>query len=389
MVRTVRGSMEMQTSIFTPHTLNDAAEALRPVVRAFLERELAHLPMADRTQTWANGDREFSRRLAAQGWVGITWPVEYGGGGRTQAERYVITEELLGASAPVSSHWPGDRQVGPLLLKFGTEELKREFLPRMAKAEITFCLGMSEPGAGSDLAAARTRATPADGGWTVSGQKIWTSGAHDADYMVALVRTADTEPRHAGLSQMIIDMKSEGITIRRIPTMDGHAHFNEVFFDDVFVPAGRLVGTEGAGWKQVSAELAFERSGPERYLSSLPIFVEFVRKVGSNPTEAEAMLIGAFAAEMWTLRQMSLSISGQLAAGENPAVPASIVKDLGTSLEQALPARVQALSEPGDGPPSEFDKTLGRLLQVSPSFSLRGGSREILRGIIAKDLGVR
>jgi hypothetical protein len=233
----------------------------------------------------------------------------------------------------------------------------------------------------------RTRARKVDGGWIVSGQKIWTSNARHADWMIALVRTGDAEQRHAGLSQLLVDMKSPGLTVKPIANLTGESHFNEVFLDDVFVPEAMLIGAEGDGWRQVGAELAFERSGPERYLSSIRLFLEFLRIVGPKPSEAERLLIGEMTARMWTLRQMSLSIAGKLAAGENPAVAAAVVKDLGTTLEQDLPRDVQALAP--EGADDAFQRTLSYLLQTSPSFSLRGGTREILRGIIARELGLR
>jgi alkylation response protein AidB-like acyl-CoA dehydrogenase len=209
--------------------------------------------------------------------------------------------------------------------------------------------------------------------------------------MIALVRTGNGEQRHAGLSQLMIDMTSKGVTVRPIETLTGERHFNEVFLDEVFVPDAMLIGREGDGWAQVNAELAFERSGPERYLSSLRVFLEFLRAVGEKPTDAERQLVGRTTAELWTLRQMSLSITGLLANGDNPAVAASVVKDLGTSLEQEMPRAIQSVAR-ADTDLSEndpFAQTLAYLLQASPSFSLRGGTREILRGIIARELGLR
>ncbi len=325
--------------------------------------------------------------MGARGWIGMTWPKKYGGHERSFAERYVVIEEMLAAGAPVSFHWVADRQSGPLLLRFGTEEQRVKILPRVARGELCFCIGMSEPGAGSDLAGVRTRGRKVAGGWQVNGQKIWTSNAHNADYMIALVRTSEGE-RHAGLSQLIVDMKSPGLTVKPISNLTGESHFNEVFLDDVFVPESMLVGRDGDGWRQVGAELAFERSGPERYLSSIRLFLEFLRVVGERPSEAERIFIGQVAAQMWTLRQMSLSITGKIVAGGDPASDAAIVKDLGTSLEQEIPRAIQALAPPGLGDKS-FDDTLSYLLQSSPSFSLRGGTREILRGIIARELGLR
>ena len=371
---------------FPPFELPPQARALRGEVRAFLKDALADKPSVERARSWSGGSREFSRKLGKQGWIGMTWPKQYGGHERSYAERYVVIEELLVAGAPVGSHWVADRQSGPLLLRFGTEAQRQALLPAIARGELCFCIGMSEPGAGSDLAAVRTRARRVDGGWNVSGQKIWTSNAQHADWMIALVRTGDAEQKHAGLSQLLVDMKSAGVTVKPIANLTGESHFNEVFLDEVFVPETMLIGAEGDGWRQVGAELAYERSGPERYLSSIRVFLEFLRVVGASPSEAERLLIGEMTARMWTLRQMSLSVVGKLAAGENPAVAAAVVKDLGTSLEQDIPRAVQAMAGPSD---DAFERTLSYLLQTSPSFSLRGGTREILRGIIARELGLR
>ena len=376
----------MSSFRFTPYELPAEAKALRGEVRAFLKDALGDMPPAERSRSWSGGSREFSRKLGSRGWIGMTWPKQYGGHERSYAERYVVIEELLVAGAPVSSHWVADRQSGPLLLRFGTEEQRQTLLPAIARGELSFCIGMSEPGSGSDLASVRTRGRKVDGGWNVSGQKIWTSGAQSADWMIALVRTGDAEQRHAGLSQLLVDMKSPGLTVKPIANLTGESHFNEVFLDDVFVPENRLIGAEGGGWAQVGAELAYERSGPERYLSSIRLFLEFLRVVGDKPSEAERLLIGAMTARMWTLRQMSLSVMGKLVAGENPAVAAAVVKDLGTSFEQDIPRDVQAIAQSDD---DAFHRTLTYLLQTSPSFSLRGGTREILRGIIARELGLR
>ncbi len=379
----------MRTFAFPPHDLPPETAELRREVRAFLAETIPQMPSVERARSWSGVDREFSKKLGARGWIGMTWPKKYGGHERSFAERYVVIEEVLVAGAPVGGHWIADRQSGPLLLRFGTEEQRQTFLPKIARGEIAFCIGMSEPNSGSDLASVKTRARKVDGGWRVNGQKIWTSNAQHSEYMIALVRTGEGE-RHTGLSQLIIDLKSEGLTVKPIANVTGESHFNEVFLDDVFVPESRLVGQEGGGWSQVTAELAFERSGPERYLSSIRVLLEFLRVIGEKPSEAERLLVGRMTAEMWTLRQMSLSIMGKLQAGEDPAPDAAIVKDLGTSLEQETPRAIQALAsevEFGGGDP--FAETLSYLLQVTPSFSLRGGTREILRGIIARELGLR
>ena len=376
---------------FDPYDLPPEAEALRGEVRAFLKEWMGNAAPAKRAQSWSGFNPEFSKALGAHGWIGMTWPRKYGGHERSYVERYVVLEEALAAGAPVSAHWVADRQSGPLLLRFGTEKQRERLLPGMARGETYFCIGMSEPGAGSDLAGVRTRARKTNEGWVINGQKIWTSNAQNAHYMIALVRTGEDSSRHAGLTQFLVDLKTPGLTVRPIVDLVGNSHFNEVFFDDVLVPESMMIGGEGDGWRQVTAELAYERSGPERYLSSLRLFLEFVRAVGDKPSEAEQILIGKTISELWTLRQMSISIAGQLAAGAQPLVEAAIVKDLGTGFEQEIPRAIQGLAREDMDPnlPGAFNQTLAYLLQISPSFSLRGGTREVLRGIIARDLGLR
>jgi len=285
-----------------------------------------------------------------------------------------------------------DRQSGPLLLRFGTEAQRERFLPRIAKGELAFAIGMSEPDSGSDLASIRTRAEHVEGGYRVNGTKIWTSNAHISDYAISLFRTKVVpDKKHEGLSQFLVDLKSPGIRIRPIIDLAGGHHFNEVHFENAFVPDDMLVGKEGEGWRQVSTELAFERSGPERYLSSIRLIMELIREAGREPGERAAVVIGRLTAHLITLRQMSLSVAGMLQAGQNPNLEAAVVKDVGTSFEQEIPETVHALLgvEPRLGSGSQFERTLGYLVQHAPSFSLRGGTREVLRGIIARGLGLR
>jgi alkylation response protein AidB-like acyl-CoA dehydrogenase len=299
---------------------------------------------------------------------------------------------MLAAGAPVSAHWIADRQSGPLLLRFGTEAQRERFLPRITRGELSFAIGMSEPDSGSDLASIRTRATKLDGGYVVNGTKVWTSNAHLCDYAIALFRTRIVpDKKHEGLSQFLVDLKSPGITIRPIIDLAGAHHFNEVVFQDAFVPEDHRVGGDGDGWKQVTTELAFERSGPERYLSSIALIIELIRAVSARPDERSAVVLGRLAAHVSTLRQMSLSVAGMLDAGENPNLEAAVVKDVGTTFEQEIPEVVHALLgvEPRLGSGSQFERTFGYLVEHAPSFSLRGGTREVLRGIIARGLGLR
>ena len=369
-------------------------EALRGPVKALIAQSMGKLSLAQRARSWMGFDREFTRALGRGGFIGLTLPREYGGGGRGPFARFVVLEELLAVGAPVAAHWIADRQSAPLLLNYGTESQRREYLPRICRGEIFFCIGMSEPGAGSDLASVRTRAVRTSAGWRLTGSKIWTTNAHHDDYMIALARTGG-EPgdRQRGLSQLIVDLKRPGVRIRPITDLTGDAHFCEVFFDDVELGADALIGNEGAGWEQVTAELAFERSGPERIYSSLTLldaWIAHLRGLGER-SEARQRLVGIFTAQLATLRELSLAVTARLALGESPVLEASLVKDLGTSFEQSIPTAIA--DDLGAHPEEPVDPELYRALlylsQIAPSFSLRGGTREILRGIIARGLGLR
>ncbi len=379
----------MQTfSIRSFSTPFDAA-ATRASIRAFLSEHQPPGRADDRCNSWAVPDKAFSQALARAGYVGMVWPKKYGGGEKHPLERYVVLEELLAAGAPVGMHWIADRQGGPLLLRYGTKEQCEHFMPAMARAELFTCIGMSEPGSGSDLASVRTRGKRDKNGWVINGQKVWTTNAHNAHYMIALVRTVEGSERQEGLTQFLIDLSLPGVTVRPIIDLVGGHDFNEVFLEDVIVPDDMRVGEEGHGWKQVTAELSLERSGPERYLSSLALLLEFIRVNSKSPSSQSKSLIGKLTAELWTLRQMSMSTAAKLADGEDPALEAAIVKDLGNSFEQELPRVLQASADCDLSSDTDFARALALLLQVSPSFSLRGGTREILRGIIARGLGLR
>lgn len=373
---------------FDAVALPPEATALRAQVRAFLKAEWP-------ADCWPNSDfgaghdPAFSRKLGERGWIGMTWPKEHGGGERSFFERYVVTEELLAAGAPVSAHWIADRQSGPLLLRFGSDAQRRRYLPAIARGECFFSIGMSEPDSGSDLASVRTRADPVAGGWRVNGAKIWTTDAHRNHFIIALVRTEPPgENRHAGFSQLIVDLRGEGVAVRPIRNLAGGEDFNEVLFQDCFVPNENVVGEPGNGWTQVTSELGYERSGPERFLSAFRVFVEFVRAAGPNPSEDAAALIGRLASHLMTLRRMSLSVAGMLQNGESPAVEAALVKSLGNDFEKLLPELVRQKIDnlPWRHP---LERSLRQTILHAPSFTLRGGTREILRGVIARGLGLR
>lgn len=378
---------------FAEARIPPAAEELRAEVKSFLAERLGDRPPHVRAKSWAGFDAEFSRALAERGWLGLTLPARYGGGGADAFSRFVLVEELLAVGAPVAAHWIGDRQSAPLLLHYGTEEQRQFYLPRICRGEIFFCIGMSEPNAGSDLASVRTRAVPDGDGWLLNGSKIWTTFAHKSHYMIALVRTSGSpDDRQKGLSQFIIDLSLPGVSVRPIVDLCGDAHFSEVFFEDVRLSADAMVGGEGQGWGQVNAELAFERSGPERIYSSmilLDLWAEHVRKRGGDGPDLARL--GRLVARLAVLREMSIAMTERLVRGESPLLEAALFKDLGTEFEQSIPAEIgDALAADPDGEVDpELMRTLAYLSQINPAFSLRGGTREILRGMVARGLGLR
>jgi alkylation response protein AidB-like acyl-CoA dehydrogenase len=378
---------------FEPVTMPPEAQKLRAEVRAFLDAERDKGTFAPAVGSMVEADSTFSEKIGAKGWLGMTWPKQYGGAERSSLERYVVVEELLAAGAPCLAHWIAERQSGPQILRHGSERAKKMILPEIAAGRCYFAIGMSEPDTGSDLASVKTRAVKADGGWRITGRKVWTSYAHKAHYLIALVRTSGTaEQRHFGLTQFIVDLKSPGVSIRPIYNLYGGHDFNEVTFDDVLVADDMSVGGEGRGWDMVVSELAFERSGPDRFMSTYPLLAEAVSELGANPEPMAAAEIGRAVAHLATLRHMSACIAGMLNEGKSPVTEAALVKDLGTTLEQEIPEIVRRVLpvEPRAMGGDNGYADLQQLAQMQcVSYSIRGGTREILRGMIARGLGLR
>jgi len=403
--------------------LSDAELALQSEVREFLARELPRGGFTPGLGMAAPRDPDFSRLLAVRGWVGMALPAEYGGGDRSAVERFIVVEELLRWGAPVGFHWVADRQTGPMLARFGAEEQKRRFLPAICRGELSFSIGMSEPGAGSDLAAISTRACQVDGGWSVTGTKIWTGGAHVNDWFVVLCRTSEEEDRrrddssggqssesagrrrgrpdsragaasgwsgggrarvkHEGLSQLIVDLRSPGLTARPIEYLDGQAFFCEVTLEEVFVPDELVLGEVGQGWAQNTSELAFERAGPERWLSTYLLVEEALRRgLVSDGT------LGELLSQWWAIRALSLSVARSIDAGAAPAAESALVKELGTRFEQEALDTIWNLvdGEPDLAAQSPFERLLAWAILGAPSFTIRGGTNEILRTVAARTL---
>ena len=375
---------------FDPIRLPPEAEALRGEVRAFVaeERDRGTFDAGERF------DREFSKRVGAKGWIGLTWPREYGGQERSHLERYVVNEEFLVAGAPTRAHFTADRQSGPVLIKYADEAIKRDVLPRITRGEITFCIGMSDPDSGSDLFAAKTAAVRTNEGWRVNGRKLWTSNAHNAEYMIGLFRTspATSDNRRHGLTQFLVDLTLPGITMRPVLHPNGDHDFNEVTFDDVLIPANHVLGEVDMAWKQATSELAYERSGPGRFLETYSILHQLIDVLGTTPDDRAAEGLGRLVAQLFTMRRMSISVAGMLHAGKEPVLEASIVKDLGTVWEQKLPdvcRDLAAFAEADRATWLRFQDVLITNQTIAPKLTIHGGTTEILRGIVARGLGLR
>ena len=366
---------------------------LRASVRDFLRADRAEFGWEPAVDSWlGRWDEGFSARLGDAGFLGLIIPQSYGGHGLSHLHRYVVTEELLAVGAPVAAHWVADRQVTPGLLAYGNEEQRQRLLPRIAAGRFYSSIGMSEHGAGSDLAAVASKAVETDGGWLLSGTKVWTSGAHLAHQVVVLARTSPPDPdrRHAGFSQFLVPCDADGVRIEPIVLMTGEHHFNEVIFDDVFVPDTDVLGEVGNGWHQVTAELSFERSGPERMLSTVPLIAAAIRvlSAGSPPDDRTAADIGDLVARLISLRQLSVWVARTLSDGRDAANQAALVKDLGTRFEQESVGIVADLLDQSPRTP-EVAALLATGWLHKPVFTLRGGTNEVLRGVIARGMGLR
>ena len=339
-----------------------------------------HRPVPD---AWLRGfEPEFSRLLSREGLIGVSWPTEYGGGGRSNVDRLAVTEELLRAGAPSAAHWSSERQIGPALMRLGTPEAREELLPKIISIEAIFCLGMSELQAGSDLAAVETTATRVDGGWLINGTKMWTGHAHRATHAYVLARTSQEDRKHRGLSEFLVDMDPATITVTPIINIAGEHRFNRVDFRDAFVPDYRLLGVEGNGWRQVVEQLSFERGGSERYLSSYLLFSEMLRRAALDGSGSLDPMIGDLTQRLAVLRQLALDVAGSLDAGEAPVKSAAALKLLGNQFEIDVIEGFRRCAGPQD---AERLSDFAVSLQSSPGFELRGGAVEVLLSIIARE----
>ncbi|MCU1361369.1 MAG: acyl-CoA dehydrogenase [Ilumatobacteraceae bacterium] len=326
--------------------------------------------------SWINGySKEFARELAALGWIGMTWPIEHGGGGRPPIERLIVGEELIKAGAPVAAMWFGDRQMGPTLIAYGRPDQQAEFLPQILSGEATWCIGMSEPNAGSDLASLTTRAIREGGEWVINGQKIWTSFAAVADYCYLICRTSIDGPPHAGISEIVVPMSTPGIEVRPIKDMTTNRHFCEVFFSDVRVPVENLVGVEGAAFKQTMRQLEHERGGIDRLVSNQALYeIACARADTSDPVVRQQM-----AALEITYRIGRILVMREVLK-QAPAGFSAATKCFCTEHE----VRVAQFVAQVMGADAMLWDDIAHGLSYTPGYTIMGGTSNVMRNILGE-----
>jgi alkylation response protein AidB-like acyl-CoA dehydrogenase len=353
-----------------PEELDALAREARDVGAA------AAAELAIREDSWLVGtSRRFSEELARRGWLGMTWPESEGGGGRSPLERFVVFEALISEGAPVATSWFADRQIGPTLLQFGTAEQRARWLPDIVAGTSAWSIGMSEPDAGSDVASLRTTARLDGDHWVVDGQKIWTSGAQDADWCYLIARTDPDAPPHAGLSELVVDMSSPGIEVRPIVDATGNAHFCEVYLTDVRVPTDHLVGTLHGSFKQVMRQMEHERGGIDRLVSNRRLYLDALE----SADRADRLIRDEIAALESGYRIGRLMVLREV-LGQAPPGYSAATKTYCTEFEQ----RVADFCGRVAGPSALSWNRVSRNICYAPAYTIMGGTTNILRNILAE-----
>ncbi len=354
--------------------LESELEALRERAAAVAAEGVAEFGAF--TDSWINGySKDFSRRLAAEGWIGMTWPTEHGGGGCSNIERIVMAEEMISAGAPIAASWFADRQMGPSFIKYGTPDQQAEYLPGMLSGETTWCIGMSEPDAGSDLAGLKTSAVRDGDTFVVNGQKIWTSFAADADFIYLICRTSTEGPPHRGVSELVVPMDSPGIEVRPIKDMTTNQHFCEVFFTDVRVPVENLVGVEGAAFKQTMTQLEHERGGIDRLVSNRLLFDEAVAAADtSDPVIRQEI------ARLETGYRLGRILVYREGLKQAPAGFSAATKCFCTEHQQ----RVADFAAGVLGLDGLLSDQTRRFINYAPAYTIMGGTSNVMRNILGE-----
>ena len=348
--------------------------ALRDQAREVATDAVARFGRAN--DSWINGySAEFAKELAALGWIGLTWPAEHGGGGRPPVDRLIIGEELIAAGAPIAAMWFADRQMGPALIAFGRPDQQAEFLPGILAGETTWCIGMSEPEAGSDLASLNTSARRDDDDWVINGQKIWTSFAAVADYCYLISRTSSDGPPHAGISEIIVPMSTPGIEVRPITDMTTNRHFCEVFFTDVRVPAANLVGVEGNAFKQTMRQLEHERGGIDRLVSNHALY-----RLAMERADTTDPLVRQEIAALESAYRIGRILVAREVLGQAPKGFSAATKCFCTEHEWRVAQFVARVL----GPEATLWTEITRGLCYAPGYTIMGGTSNIMRNILGE-----
>ena len=383
-------------------TFTEEQNRFRQGVRDFLQAELKAGSFVMKSGGLAEGSsHEFSKKMAERGWIGMTWPKQYGGQGRTYVDKVILNEEIFRLQAPVAYHFLADRQIGPSIIHVGSEWQKEYFLPRFVRADenLKFCLLFSEPNAGSDLVNVATSATEDGDSFIIRGQKVWTSGGHQAEYGWLLARTCfdPKVPRAESCSQFILDLRLPGVTVRPVINMAGRHAFNEVFFDDVRVEKRFMVGQENDAFKQIMAQMDYERSGIERLMQNYPIYEKLMAHVKQMDKKKAGEAFYSWVRDSIAQLEIEFNI-GQLLVyytawtidqGRKPSKEAALAKAYCNQYEQRLNDLATRVLGPSsllrEGTPwAAFDGELAECYLWSPSYTLQGGSVEVLKNIVAQ-----
>ncbi|MEY4173889.1 MAG: hypothetical protein RI900_1054 [Actinomycetota bacterium] len=350
-------------------------EALRAEAAAVAADAVARFGRSN--DSWINGfSKEFSKELGARGWIGMTWPDNaYSGAQRPAIDRLIVGEEMIKAGAPIGASWFADRQMGPALLTYGTPDQQAEFLPGIVAGETTWCIGMSEPNSGSDLASLKTSAVREGDEFVINGQKIWTSFGNVADYCYLICRTRTDGPPHAGISEIIVPMDTPGIEVRPIKDMTTNRHFAETFFTDVRVPAANLVGTEGAAFKQTMKQLEHERGGIDRLVSNYALY-----RIALEHADTSDPLVRQEIADIEMKYRIGRILVVREVLRQAPEGFSAATKCFCTEHE----TRVSDFVAKVLGPAATLWDDVTRGLVYAPGYTIMGGTSNVMRNILGE-----
>lgn len=363
---------------WSPELLELADEA-REVGRKASEGRWFH------EDSWiAQTDRDLAKELSARGWIGMTWPEEFGGGGRSALERFVVFEELITEGAPIAGSWFADRQMGPTLLQYGTDDQRKQWLPGIIAGESMWCIGMSEPDAGSDVASLRTTAVLDGDEWVINGQKIWNSGGALAEWCYLIARTDPDAPKHKGLSEFIVDMTLPGISVVPIRDMTDDEHFCEIYFDDVRIPAANLVGELNGSFRQLMAQMEHERGGIDRLVSNKRLYLDCVEQLRSDGRIQDAVLRQEMASIESAYRIGRLLVLRETLK-QAPRGFSAATKTFGTEFEIRVADFCGAVLGPhATLADSGLRRRVSRNICYAPGYTIMGGTTQILRNILGE-----